>query len=70
MEEFTLTHLSTAATHPKSGGPAGDDGPARHESGPAVTHVTLDNGLELVVIPDHRAPVVTHMVWYLSLIHI
>ena len=24
----------------------------------------LDNGLTLVVIPDHRAPVVTHMVWY------
>lgn len=26
--------------------------------------VTLDNGLQLVVIPNHRAPVVTHMVWY------
>ena len=25
---------------------------------------TLPNGLELVVIPDHRAPVVTHMIWY------
>src|SRR5262249_7180026 len=25
---------------------------------------TLDNGLQIVVIPDHRAPVVTHMVWY------
>lgn len=25
---------------------------------------TLDNGLRVVVIPDHRAPVVTHMVWY------
>ena len=24
----------------------------------------LDNGLEIVVIPDHRAPVVTNMVWY------
>ena len=24
----------------------------------------LDNGLTLVVIPDRRAPVVTHMVWY------
>ena len=24
----------------------------------------LDNGLEVVVIPDHRAPVVTHMIWY------
>ena len=26
--------------------------------------ITLDNGMRVVVIPDHRAPVVTHMVWY------
>src|SRR5690349_15006256 len=32
--------------------------------GPKVSHFTLKNGLELVVVPDHRAPVVTHMVWY------
>ncbi|SOD96108.1 M16 family metallopeptidase [Caenispirillum bisanense] len=25
---------------------------------------TLDNGLQVVVIPDHRVPVVTQMVWY------
>lgn len=31
---------------------------------PNVSHFTLENGLELVVIPDRRAPVVTHMVWY------
>ena len=24
----------------------------------------LDNGLQVVVIPNHRAPVVTHMIWY------
>ncbi|HZZ63152.1 MAG TPA: pitrilysin family protein [Roseiarcus sp.] len=29
-----------------------------------VAHFTLENGLEMVVIPDHRAPVVTHMIWY------
>ncbi len=29
-----------------------------------VTTFTLDNGLEAVVIEDHRAPVVVHMVWY------
>ena len=29
-----------------------------------VTSFTLENGLELVVIEDHRAPVVTHMIWY------
>jgi zinc protease len=32
--------------------------------GPEVTHFTLNNGLEVVVIPDRRTPVVTHMVWY------
>jgi zinc protease len=39
-------------------------GAARSASGPDVAHFTLANGLEVVVIPDHRAPVVTHMVWY------
>ncbi len=29
-----------------------------------VTDYTLDNGMEVVVIEDHRAPVVVHMVWY------
>ncbi len=32
--------------------------------GPAVSEAKLDNGLDILVIPDHRAPVVTHMVWY------
>lgn len=26
--------------------------------------MTLPNGMEVVVIPNHRAPVVSHMVWY------
>jgi zinc protease len=29
-----------------------------------VTTATLDNGLQVVVIEDHRAPVVVHMLWY------
>ena len=29
-----------------------------------ITTFTLDNGMEVVVIEDHRAPVVVHMVWY------
>ena len=35
---------------------------ARADNG--VTTFDLDNGLQVVVIPDHRAPVVTHMIWY------
>src|ERR1700685_1393282 len=33
-------------------------------SAPHVVNFTLANGLEVVVIPDYRAPVVTHMIWY------
>ena len=29
-----------------------------------VSTFNLANGMQVVVIPDHRAPVVTHMVWY------
>ncbi len=29
-----------------------------------VSSFQLANGLDVVVIPDHRAPVVTQMVWY------
>ena len=29
-----------------------------------VSEFTLANGLQVVVIPDHRAPVATQMVWY------
>ena len=31
---------------------------------PPVTTFSLENGMDVVVIEDHRAPVVTHMVWY------
>jgi zinc protease len=31
---------------------------------PAFGHFHLENGLEVVVIPDHRAPVVTHMIYF------
>jgi zinc protease len=39
-------------------------GAARAAAGPEVTEFKLANGLEVVVVPDHRAPVVTHMIWY------
>ena len=29
-----------------------------------VSSYTLDNGMQVLVIEDHRAPVVVHMVWY------
>jgi zinc protease len=32
--------------------------------GPEIAESKLDNGMTIVVIPDHRAPVVTHMIWY------
>ncbi len=37
---------------------------AERPAGPHIAHSRLDNGMEVVVIPDRRAPVVTHMVWY------
>ncbi len=39
-------------------------GAAHAGTEPKVAHFTLGNGLEVVVVPDHRAPVVTHMIWY------
>lgn len=41
--------------------------PVQAQTAPArsdIAHFTLKNGLEVVVIPDHRTPVVTHMMWY------
>ena len=45
--------------------------PAVHAATPTTTPVadsvveaTLDNGLKIIIRPDHRAPVVTSMVWY------
>jgi zinc protease len=38
--------------------------PADPDPGHKVTHFTLANGLEVVVVPDRRTPVVTHMIWY------
>jgi zinc protease len=41
--------------------------PATHgtaHAAPQVTQFTLANGLAVVVVPDRRTPVVTHMLWY------
>ncbi len=34
------------------------------QTGPRATEFVLPNGLQVVVVPDNRAPVVTHMIWY------
>ncbi len=38
--------------------------PTASFAAPRVTEFKLDNGMQVVVIPDTRSPVVTHMVWY------
>ncbi|WP_312526463.1 pitrilysin family protein [Paracoccus sp. (in: a-proteobacteria)] len=38
--------------------------PALAEMPKGISHFTLPNGLEAVVIEDHRAPVVVQMLWY------
>lgn len=44
--------------------PAADPSEGARANGPEVSTFMLDNGLQVVVIPDRRAPVVTHMIWY------
>jgi len=46
---FLFTSAASAQTSPTSDPP---------------TSFTLDNGLQVVVIQDHRTPVVTQMIWY------
>lgn len=38
--------------------------PLKVAANEAVSYFTLDNGMEVIVVEDHRAPVVQHMVWY------
>ncbi|MGE3148301.1 MAG: M16 family metallopeptidase [Pseudorhodoplanes sp.] len=38
--------------------------PAARSASADITDFTLANGLQVVIIPDRRTPVVTHMVWY------
>ena len=57
------TALAQTATQPVAT-EAAKPQPAPPKIGPNVTTFTLANGLQVVVIPDTRAPVVTHMIWY------
>jgi zinc protease len=55
-----LTALAVAGTATL----ADPRGAGAEPAGPTVQHFTLSNGLDVVVIPDNRSPVVTHMIWY------
>jgi zinc protease len=55
---------SSSAQGPFPNAPVALSESARMAGSPAIVDFRLDNGLNVVVIPDHRAPVVTHMVWY------
>lgn len=53
-----------AETGPGATAPTGTTLPGAPTIGSKVESFTLANGMTVVVIPDRRAPVVTHMVWY------
>ena len=68
----TLAIAAVLAVSPPAGGSARAEATQAADAaafadiriGGDISAFTLDNGLEVVVIPDRRAPVVTHMVWY------
>jgi len=51
MVTLAMLAKTEIAIHPASAAPRADT-------------FVLDNGMQVVVIPDRRAPIVTHMVWY------
>ncbi|MEF2551452.1 pitrilysin family protein [Aurantimonas sp. A2-1-M11] len=53
----------TETTAPADVQPATPEQAAR-EAGPNLTTFTLDNGLQVVILPDDRAPIVTQMIYY------
>jgi zinc protease len=57
-----LGACSTPAPEPASVAVAPPPAPTVSAAG--VTQYMLANGMQIVVIPDRRAPVVSHMVWY------
>ena len=57
---MTSTTVTTQTQH--SSPPA--LGPERPVAWPKRTVLTLANGLQVVVVPNHLAPAVSQMVWY------
>jgi zinc protease len=60
QREFVLKHIGALAAAALTVVAATGHAAAGSE----ISHFTLPNGLEVVVIPDQRVPVATHMVWY------
>lgn len=61
-QDATAPEAATVAAVPEAATETGPDTGAPMPEG--ITHFTLPNGLETVVIQDERAPVVVQMVWY------
>jgi zinc protease len=62
-----MDEMSLGRTMPAHGESIGLNPSAQAQgkpAGPPITQAKLPNGLDVLVIPDHRAPVVTHMIWY------
>ncbi|MBL8582001.1 MAG: insulinase family protein [Rhizobiaceae bacterium] len=61
---LVLGTLSPSFAQDKVAATVAEKADAAKPAGSGVTDFVLDNGMQVVVIPDHRAPIVTHMVWY------
>ena len=58
MKRLRSILLAAAMAWPMAGAAQADDEAFKAHS------FALSNGMQVVVIPDHRAPVVTHQVWF------
>jgi zinc protease len=67
MRAFAALALALVVAEPALAQRAAAPPPARLTPGlvaPNASTFTLANGLQVVVVPDRRLPVVTHMIWY------
>jgi len=61
---ISMVFVMTDALNAQTADRPGADAAELAGNPPEVASYTLHNGMQIVVIPDNRAPVVTHMVWY------
>ena len=65
LSSAAFAEMATAPTAPATTAMTSAERLAQAEAKrPKNESFLLDNGLQVVVLPDHRAPVVTQMVWY------